>query len=316
MAPHSKCPFPPYPPTNQQPIDASELLESVVLPGSQFHDTIQHPPLEREPQRLSKLPRYLVGISSKAYFSHAQTITYVHQLLDLPPTDASVLQVFFIPSFPAVSTTSLIMQQRQGVHLAQQNGSGAAPLNLLLGAQECHFAPAGAHTGSVPASELAEIGCSLVELGHAERRRPPLRESDALIAAKAKMAVAAGLVPLVCIGERNHSDDPEDAMREIRPQLDSILQAIGQDVHLILGYEPVWAIGQKEPAPAEYVCQVVNRIKDATKERIGETRILYGGSAKPGIWRELKKSADGLFLGRFAHDVEALRKILGEMMGS
>lgn len=149
-----------------------------------------------------------------------------------------------------------------------------------------------------------------MELGHAERRRL-FGETDGLVAKKARATERNGLTPLVCIGERTQGSI-EDAVRECRPQVESVLEVTSEEV--IFAYEPVWAIGQPEPADSEYVVSVVKELRELCGER--SVRFLYGGSAGPGTFEKMKDGVDGLFLGRFAHDPENLAKVISEVGAS
>lgn len=166
---------------------------------------------------------------------------------------------------------------------------------------------------------LKQIGCDIVELGHAERRAAPFNETDEMVAEKAKAAVRNQLIPLVCIGERNKSSIVSEgvgiAIRECVVQVNAILDAVPEDTDVIFAYEPVWAIGTSEPAAKDHVVAVVRQLRKMVegRRRKGEVRWLYGGSAGPGIWQGLKGGVDGLFLGRFAHEVENVRRILKEV---
>ena len=166
---------------------------------------------------------------------------------------------------------------------------------------------------------LKQAGCSIVELGHAERRRAPFNETNDIIAKKAVAAARNGLVPLVCVGEKSKSGIMSEgvgiALRECIPQVASILDAVPESAHLILAYEPVWAIGVQQPASADHVLAVVGSLREVVEKRgrSGQVRILYGGSAGPGTWETVKGGVDGLFLGRFAHDLEALRRVVDEV---
>jgi triosephosphate isomerase len=259
------------------------------------------------------LPALLVGTSTKAYFTHARTTEYLKSALQLTNPAPDQVAVFFIPSFLSIPASAEL--------LSKSTSSG--PGTIYLGAQDCHFTPSiGPSTGSIPPEQLTEFGCSLVELGHAERRRPPLGESDDLVVSKVNAAVSQGLVPLVCIGERTRAastssveDAIEVAMHEVGPQVDGVLGAVGEAGRVVFAYEPVWAIGAKEPAPAEHVKGVVKKIKEATQGRLAEVRVLYGGSAGPGTWQGLKGVVDGLFLGRFAHDVQNFQRVIDEVGG-
>ncbi|KAF7531104.1 hypothetical protein G7054_g9204 [Neopestalotiopsis clavispora] len=93
------------------------------------------------------------------------------------------------------------------------------------------------------------------------------------------------------------------------------MAAVPDGAEVILAYEPVWAIGAASPAAAEYVVSVVKDIRalDCVQRRSGTTRILYGGSAGPGLFEKLKGGVDGLFLGRFAHDPAQFHKTIQEI---
>ena len=159
----------------------------------------------------------------------------------------------------------------------------------------------------------------MVELGHAERRRAPFNEDDAMVAKKAQAAVRNGLVPLVCIGEKSQSKIASEgvglATRECIPQVTAVLNALPPEASLIFAYEPVWAIGAQEPASADHVCTVVKQLRRMIQQkgRTGDVKILYGGSAGPGTWETLKEDLDGLFLGRFAHNIDALKQVVDEV---
>lgn len=158
-----------------------------------------------------------------------------------------------------------------------------------------------------------------MELGHAERRRL-FGETDEKVAAKARAVLENEMVPLICIGEKNHGSTDE-AVMECRPQIRSILDVLsaveeekGEKMEVIFAYEPVWAIGQPAPASAGYVVDVVKRLRGICDERgRNEVRFLYGGSAGPGTFEDMKEGVDGLFLGRFAHDIESVRGVIEEV---
>lgn len=140
-----------------------------------------------------------------------------------------------------------------------------------------------------------------------------------------------GLIPLVCIGElaSPNLDGPISAaigtaMRELKPQIESLLDAVPADAPVIFAYEPVWAIGAAKPAGVSYVGPVVQAIRDVIKTKQGrtaETRVVYGGSAGPGLWSGsatedgvgLGEFVDGMFLGRFAHEIAGVRKVVEEV---
>lgn len=155
-------------------------------------------------------------------------------------------------------------------------------------------------------------------LGHAERRCAPFNETDGVIAAKAKAVVRNGMIPLVCIGEKDKSNiisvGVGIAVKECSSQIMEVLQYLPSDAPIIFAYEPVWAIGAQEPASADHVLAVVKSLKTLIgDDGKRELRILYGGGAKPGTWATLKAGLDGLFLGRFAHNVDNFEKVIREV---
>ena len=250
------------------------------------------------------LPRRLVGVSTKMYFDLPATEAYIQSLRQTYEASRPSCGLFIIPADPALRDAIVALHEIP---------------QISIGAQNCHWEDRGAYTGETSPLLLSQIGCTLVELGHAERRRPPINEDDALVAKKAQAAVRNGLVPLVCIGEKTRSKIASEgvgvAVRECVPQVMAVLEAIPQDAPINFAYEPVWAIGAQEPASADHVCTVVQQLRSAVSRtgRTGEVRILYGGSAGPGTWKTLKEAVDGLFLGRFAHDVENFKKVVAEV---
>ncbi|KAL8702597.1 MAG: hypothetical protein Q9201_004229 [Fulgogasparrea decipioides] len=247
------------------------------------------------------LPPVLIGVSTKMYFDLPTTEKYISSLPQPPPSTA----LFIVPSFPALAAAQKALRQFKN--------------DVFLGAQNCSHEDSGAFTGEVSPLMLKQLGCDLVELGHAERRAAPFNESDEITALKAKAAVRNRLIPLVCIGERNRSNIASEAVgiaiRECSNQIHAILGAVPEDADVIFAYEPVWAIGKAEPAGADHVLAVIGHLRQLVngKRRAGAVRWLYGGSAGPGVWKGLKSGVDGLFLGRFAHDVGNLAKVMKEV---
>lgn len=252
-----------------------------------------------------KLPKRLVGVNLKMYFDAPSTTSYITAIAKIVAPPASVSTgIFILPSYPCLASASDFLDMTPQV---------------ILGAQDCHSEDSGAHTGEVSPLMLKQVGCRMVCLGHAERRRAPFNETDEVVATKAKAVVRNGMIPLICIGEKSQSGIMSEgvglAIRECSPQVMSILRAVSGDAPIIFAYEPVWAIGAQEPASADHVLAVVKNLKEliGTVGERAEVRILYGGSAKPGTWGTLKEAADGLFLGRFAHDVGNFEKVVKEI---
>ncbi len=174
--------------------------------------------------------------------------------------------------------------------------------HLKIGAQDCHWEAAGAHTGDISAPMLADAGASYVILGHSERRTDH-EETDAEIAAKTEAAWAAGLTAIVCVGESERQRDLGTALPVVGGQLDTSLPAGCTGENLVVAYEPIWAIGTgRTPSPAEIAemhdfmrAALVGRFGDAAKD----IRLLYGGSVKPANAAEIFgiSNVDGALVG-------------------
>ena len=167
----------------------------------------------------------------------------------------------------------------------------------------------GAYTGEVSAPMLAEAGCRFVEIGHAERRRL-FGETDEIVRRKVAAAVRAGLVPLLCIGETTRGST-DDALRDCARQFAAATDGVDAAAPLVVAWEPIWAIGAAEPAGADYIRAAAAGLRQHLADRAA-TRLIYGGSAGPGLLASLRDAVDGLFLGRFAHDIGSLRRVLAE----
>jgi len=163
---------------------------------------------------------------------------------------------------------------------AALSGSGVG-----LGAQDCHAAAKGAHTGDVAAPMLREIGASFVILGHSERRADHA-ETDAHVRAKAEAALAAGLTPIICVGEGEAERLAGHAEAVVTAQLDGSLPEGFAPAGGVVAYEPVWAIGTgRTPTEAEIAAMhatIRARLVARCGAAGGGLRILYGGSMKPG----------------------------------
>jgi triosephosphate isomerase len=157
--------------------------------------------------------------------------------------------------------------------------------SLPIGAQDCHAAPKGAHTGCVSAGMLVEAGAKLVIVGHSERRADQ-GETDAIVKAKAEAAIAAGLTAIVCVGETEAERDAGEAGAVVARQLRGSLPVAGGDA-LVVAYEPVWAIGTGRIPSLEDVATMHAAIRADLAELLGPERaeairILYGGSMNAG----------------------------------
>ena len=177
------------------------------------------------------------------------------------------------------------------------------PAGLALGAQDVSEYAEGAYTGEVSAAMLVEFGCRYVIVGHSERRAL-FGEDDMSAARKAKAALAAGLVPIVCVGEALEERDAGLVHAVIARQLSAVHQLLGSQAlgAAVLAYEPIWAIGTGRSASAAQAEEVHAGIRAwllAHGVQMASVRILYGGSVKPENAAELfsMPSVDGGLVG-------------------
>ena len=175
---------------------------------------------------------------------------------------------------------------------------------IAFGAQDVSEHAQGAYTGELAAAMVAELGARYALAGHSERRLYH-GESDALVAAKFVAAQAAGLVPIVCVGETAEDRDQGRTEGVVARQLDAVLERAGAAAFAdaVIAYEPVWAIGTGRTATSAQAQEVHAFIRGriaARDARIsGSVRILYGGSVKPGNALELfgQPDVDGGLIG-------------------
>jgi triosephosphate isomerase len=151
------------------------------------------------------------------------------------------------------------------------------------GAQDCSAQESGAYTGEVAASMLAEFGCRYVIVGHSERRALHA-ESDQLVADKAKIALAHGLTPIVCVGETLAEREAGNTDAVVKRQLSVVIHTLAHCIsQVVVAYEPVWAIGTGKtasPEQAQAVHAVLRTQLMAATQKAAEMKILYGGSVK------------------------------------
>lgn len=187
---------------------------------------------------------------------------------------------------------------------------------FAVGAQDVCAEPGGAFTGEVAAAMLRDVGCKLVIVGHSERRRW-YGEDDALVARKFAAALAAGLTPVLCIGETLEERVADRTETVIARQLDAVLamNGVARFADAIVAYEPVWAIGTGRNASAEQAqavhAFVRRRIAEQNAKIAGQARILYGGSVKAANAAELfaMPDVDGGLVGGASLVVEEFYEI-------
>lgn len=195
--------------------------------------------------------------------------------------------------------------------------------NIKIGAENCHWAESGAFTGEISTGMLTELGVEYVVLGHSERRQY-FGETDETVNKRTKAALAAGLKPIVCVGEllwERECDITEEVIaRQIK--LDLFNVTADELKNIVIAYEPVWAIGTGKTATAEQAEEVCAFIRATLAKLYGQevanaVTIQYGGSMNDGNCDELlsKENVDGGLIGgaslvaeKFAAIVKAASK--------
>lgn len=162
---------------------------------------------------------------------------------------------------------------------------------VALGAQDCHTAEKGAHTGDISPVMLKNCGCAYVIVGHSERRANH-HESNELICQKAEAAYKAGLKAVICIGETEAERDAGKTIDVCTKQIMGSVPDSATAVNTVIAYEPVWAIGTGKTPTAADVEEVHAAIRKVVAKKLGKAtankmRLLYGGSVKPSNAAEL-----------------------------
>ncbi|MHB1568460.1 MAG: triose-phosphate isomerase [Solirubrobacteraceae bacterium] len=184
-------------------------------------------------------------------------------------------------------------------------------------AQTMHHAPEGAFTGEVSAAMLTELDVDGVILGHSERREL-FGETDRALAQKVPAALAAGLVPLLCVGETEDERDAGDTERKLRHQVQEDLARVDTERlgEVVIAYEPIWAIGTGRVATPEQAQEAIAFVRalvaGRSREQAERVRILYGGSVKPDNAAELVAlpDVDGALVGGASLDAESFAAIV------
>ncbi len=184
-------------------------------------------------------------------------------------------------------------------------------------AQNMHQEPEGAYTGEISAPMLTELDVRGVVLGHSERREL-FGESDRALALKVPAALAAGLVPILCVGETEEERDQGETERKLRAQVREDLAGVAEEAlaEVVIAYEPIWAIGTGRVATPEQAQEAIAFVRALVADRDAgaaeHTRIVYGGSVKPDNAAELLAlpDVDGALVGGASLDAESFSAIV------
>ncbi len=217
----------------------------------------------------------------KLFKTISESVTLVKELKPLVANSYGV-EIVVAPVFTALSRVSEAIE-----------GS-----IIRLAAQDCYWEEEGAFTGEVAPKLLQDAGCSHVIIGHSERRQY-FGETDLTVNRKTRAAIAAGLTAIVCVGETLPERESEQTFPVIETQITGGLAGLAVDdfTHVVIAYEPVWAIGTGKTASDTQAQEVHAFIRQLVALLFGQSvadsvRILYGGSVKPDNVKGLMAQAD------------------------
>ena len=211
------------------------------------------------------------------------------------PSEAKTLLEAVVPAVKDADCEVIACVPFVDLSVALETTKGS---NVKIGAENCHWAESGAFTGEISALMLKEMGVEYVVLGHSERRQY-FGETDETVNKRTKAALAAGLKPIVCVGEllwERECDITEEVIaRQIK--LDLFNVTADELKNIVIAYEPVWAIGTGKTATADQAEEIHAHIRSLVAAKYGQevaenTSILYGGSCKPSNAKELFANPD------------------------
>jgi len=247
----------------------------------------------------------LVSGNWKMHLTHFDAIRLVQQLsYALTRDDYAAVDVAVHPPFTALRSVQTVLD--------------ADDIPMALGAQHCHWESAGAYTGEVGAPMLAKLDVRYVIVGHSERRAL-FGQTDEVVHRTAGAIQAAGMVPLVCLGETLEEREAGRTEERVTSQARSALEGMApeQVAELVLAYEPVWAIGTGRNATPEDASTVCGLLRSVVGDLAGgaaaaAVRIQYGGSVKPSNAAELLAApdVDGALVGGASLEAEDFARIV------
>ena len=244
--------------------------------------------------------RPLIAGNWKLWGTRAQAAEYCDRLRGLLPDDAPV-DVGICPPFTALDVSVRKLSDTP----------------VAVYGQNMHQASTGAFTGEVSAEMLTEFGVEGVVLGHSERRQYAC-ETDRALQEKVPAALAAGLQPILCVGESDEERERNETQRKLRTQVQEGVEKVAEDrlADVVIAYEPIWAIGTGKVATPDVAQEAIAFIRalvgDRSEAAAERVRILYGGSVKSDNAAEIlaQPDVDGALVGGASLDPEGLARIV------
>jgi triosephosphate isomerase len=244
---------------------------------------------------------YIAG-NWKMWGTRAQAAEYCERLLEILPDESRrPADVGLCVPFTALDLC-----------VERLRGSG-----VLVAAQNMHQAQDGAYTGEVSAAMLTELGVDAVVLGHSERREYNC-EADRALQEKVPAALAAGLQPILCVGESEEERERGETERKLRHQVQEALDKVEDDRlgDVVIAYEPIWAIGTGRVATPDQAQEAIAFVRalvgDRSDPAADRVRVLYGGSVKPDNAAEIltEPDVDGALVGGASLDPDGFARIV------
>ena len=252
----------------------------------------------------------LISANWKMHYNHLEAIQVVQKLsYRLQAADYEAVDVSVHPPFTALRSVQIVLD--------------ADNIPITLGAQHCHWEDKGAFTGEVSPSMLAKLNVSYVIAGHSERRQL-FGETDEGVNRRLKAVLAAGMTPIMCVGETLEEREGGATEGKVSRQVEAGLAGVAaeQVAGLVVAYEPIWAIGTGRTATAEDAQATIAMIRAVVASMHGEPtaralRIQYGGSVKPGNAAELmaRPDIDGALVGGASLDPDDFARIVRHREG-
>ncbi len=236
------------------------------------------------------------------HFEAIQTVQKLHY--SLPKEVYDKVDVSVHPPFTDIRSVQTVIE--------------ADDLELLLGAQHCHFEEKGAFTGEVSPLFLAKLDVKLVVCGHSERR-DVFGETDEMVNLKVKAILRHGMTPIMCCGESLAERESGETEAKVLGQVAAGLAGVKGDqvAGMVIAYEPIWAIGTGRTATADDAQSMCHAIRNAVAAQFGaeaaaSVRIQYGGSVKAGTTSELmaQPDVDGALVGGASLDPDEFSRIV------
>jgi triosephosphate isomerase len=245
--------------------------------------------------------RPLIAGNWKMWGTRAQVKAYCERLLELLPDEGRPVDVGVCAPFTALDTAVSLLRDS----------------SVFVAAQDMHQEEQGAHTGQISAAMLTELGVDAVVLGHSERREQA-GETDRALQEKVPAALAAGLMPILCVGETEAEREEGNTQRKLRHQVQEGLEKVPPErvSDVVIAYEPIWAIGTGKVATPEQAQEAVAFVRalvgDRSPEAAEAVRVLYGGSVKPDNAQEIlvQPDVDGALVGGASLDPDGFVQIV------